>query len=99
MRTAAETTEALAAECWCCGSTVAEPDLVRLGQHPEVGICLGCTQYLYRRRTERLDRTQPSLAAETRNMIRAARAAVIARGWADRPTIGPILRRIDRRLP
>jgi hypothetical protein len=99
MQTAAETTEALAAECWCCGATVAEPDLVRLGQHPEVGICLGCTQYLYRRRTERRDRIQPSLGAEIRNMVRAARAAVIARGWANLPAIGRILRRIDRRLP
>jgi uncharacterized paraquat-inducible protein A len=99
MRTAPETTEALAAECWCCGAIFAEPDLLRLGEHPEVGICLGCAQYLYRRRTERLDRAKPSLGAEIRNMIRAARAAVIARGWADRPIIGPILRRIDRRLP
>ncbi|HVQ93637.1 MAG TPA: hypothetical protein VMU51_21550 [Mycobacteriales bacterium] len=99
MRTASETMEALAAECWCCGATFAEPDLVRLGQHPEVGICLGCAQYLYRRRTERLDHTKPSLAAEVRNMIRAVRAAVVARGWADRPVLGRILRRIDRHLP
>jgi hypothetical protein len=99
MRMAPERMEALAAECWCCGSTFAEPELVRLGQHPEVGICLGCAQYLYRRRTERLDLTKPSLAAELRNMIRTARAGVIARGWADRPTLGRILRRIDRRLP
>jgi len=98
MRTAPEMMEALAAECWCCGATFAEPDLVRLGRHPEVRICLGCTQYLYRRRTERLDLTKPSLAAEVRNMIRAARAAVIARGWADRPALGRVLRRIDRRL-
>jgi hypothetical protein len=32
MRTAPETTEALAAECWCCGAIFAEPDLVRLGR-------------------------------------------------------------------
>jgi uncharacterized paraquat-inducible protein A len=99
MRTVSETMEALAAQCWGCGATTAEPDLVRLDQRPEVGICLGCAQYLYRRRTERLDRTKPSLAAEIRNMIRAARDAATARGWADRPTTGPILRRISRRLP
>ncbi|MEN3356338.1 MAG: hypothetical protein V7637_320 [Mycobacteriales bacterium] len=99
MRTVSETMEALAAECWGCGATVAELDLVRLRQHPEVGICPGCAQYLYRRRTERRDRIQPSLGAEIRNMVRAARAAVIARGWADRPAVGRFLRRIDRRLP
>jgi hypothetical protein len=99
MRTASETAEARAAQCWCCGATVAEPDLVRLGRHPEVGICLECTRYLYRRRTERLDSIRPSLGAEIRNMIRAARAVVIAQGWANRPAIGRILRRIDRRLP
>jgi hypothetical protein len=99
MRTVSETMEALAAECWCCGATFAEPDLVRLGQHPEVGVCLGCTQYLYRRRTERRDSVRPSLGAEIRNMVRAVRAAVIARGWAHRPVIGRVLRWIDRRLP
>jgi hypothetical protein len=73
--------------------------LAEVGDVPEVGICLGCAQYLYRRRTERLDRRKRSLAAEIPDMFRVARAAVIARGWADRPGIGPVLRWIDRRLP
>jgi hypothetical protein len=99
MTTAAETMAAFNVECWCCGSTFAESDLIRLGQHPEVGICLGCARYLYRRRTERLDRATPSPATRLRAGIRAVRAAVVARGWPDRAGVGRFLRWIDRFLP
>ena len=34
--------------CWCCGSTFSEEDLVRLGNHPEVGVRTGCAQWLLR---------------------------------------------------
>jgi len=98
MTTAPETV-AVSAECWCCGSTFPEADLLRLGQHPEVGICLGCAQHLYRRRTERLDRTHPSVAARARSLVRAARAEAVRRGWPDRAVVGPLLRWIDRHLP
>ena len=43
--------------CWCCGSKFSDEDLVRLGNHPEVGVCApvvpsGCTgaRRLQRRR-------------------------------------------------
>lgn len=26
--------------CWCCGGIFPQSELVRLGQHPEVGVCL-----------------------------------------------------------
>lgn len=35
--------------CWCCGGEFPEAELVRLGQHPEVGVCLACANWLRRR--------------------------------------------------
>lgn len=98
MTTAPETVT-VSAECWCCGSAFPEADLVRLGQHPEVGVCLGCARWLYRRRTERLDRARPTVPARVRSVVRATRAAVIRRGWPDRPKLGRLLRWIDRHIP
>src|SRR5207249_3782151 len=48
--TTAAATECDAAEplaCWCCGSAYHEADLVRLGSHPEVGVCLRCAHFLH----------------------------------------------------
>ena len=35
--------------CWCCGRITAEEALVRLGKHPEVGLCINCVRFLGRR--------------------------------------------------
>ena len=35
--------------CWCCGRVTAEEALVRLGNHPEVGVCTNCVRFLGRR--------------------------------------------------
>lgn len=35
--------------CWCCGRPGSEDTLVRLGNHPEVGICIPCVHFLRRR--------------------------------------------------
>ena len=87
------------AHCWCCGADFAEDELIRLGQHPEVGVCLNCTRYLYRRRRERLDRGRTGMPARVRSLIQAARDGVIHRGWHRRPVIGSALRWIDKHLP
>ena len=90
---------AVRSDCWCCGAGYVEADLIRLGQHPEVGICLGCARDLYRQRTERLDRARVSVPARVRAVIRAGRTAVIHRGWHHRPVLGRLLRWLDRHLP
>jgi hypothetical protein len=36
-------------ECWCCGSSFPEEQVVRLGQHPEVAVCLDWALFLNRR--------------------------------------------------
>ncbi|GAA1573140.1 hypothetical protein GCM10009804_32100 [Kribbella hippodromi] len=93
-----ETTTAQAT-CWCCGNEFAERDLVRLGSHPEVGVCFQCARFLRRRAAEREDQQRVSAAARLRAAVRTSRAWVITHGWHRLPLVGPILRRIDRHLP
>lgn len=99
MSEAPEAVQASTPVCWCCGSRYDEHDLVRLGSHPEVGVCFGCAQFLQRRATERLDERGPSSGARLRGVLRGVRGWVIQRGWHNRPVVGRLLRRVDRHLP
>lgn len=85
--------------CWCCGAGFAEAELVRLGQHPEVGVCLRCARWVQRRAVQRHDEQHPSPAALLRGGIQAVRAAAIRNGWHRRGVAGTALRWIDRYLP
>jgi hypothetical protein len=85
--------------CWCCGAEYPEAELVRLGQHPEVGVCLRCARWLQRRAVQRHDQQHPSPAARLRGGIQAVRDAVIRKGWHERGALGAVLRWIDRHLP
>ncbi|HYU04242.1 MAG TPA: hypothetical protein VEL02_10415 [Jatrophihabitantaceae bacterium] len=86
-------------ECWCCGTTYQESDLVRLGSHPEVGVCLACAHYLHLQARGREDARRPSLASRVRDQARAARQMVIQRGWQRNRVIGRPLRWLGRHLP
>jgi hypothetical protein len=99
MTVADETSQPVAPVCWCCGGEYEEQDLLRLGMHPEVSVCLQCARFLQRRAAEREDELHPSLAARVRDVVRGARDLVIRHGWHNRPVIGRLLRRIDRHLP
>jgi hypothetical protein len=35
--------------CWCCGDDTVQASLVRLGDHPEVGVCFRCVRVLRKR--------------------------------------------------
>lgn len=35
------------AQCWCCGSLGPPDRMVRLSDHPEVHLCLGCAHYVH----------------------------------------------------
>jgi hypothetical protein len=83
-------------KCWCCGKTRAEDTLVRLGSHPEVGICVGCVRFLHRRAR---DRQATVLRKTLRGTAESVRGHVMARGWHQRPLIGPALRWLNRHLP
>ncbi|MGH7743623.1 MAG: hypothetical protein ACREQ5_02210 [Candidatus Dormibacteria bacterium] len=84
--------------CWCCARPYPDEQLTRLGEHPEVGVCLGCAVFLKRRATARSDALHPP-ASRVRGAIHSVRSAVIHRGWHERGPLGALLRRIDRYLP
>ena len=94
-----EQTTASEAACWCCGTQHPESELVRLGQHPEVGVCLRCARWLYRRAVQRDDQRHPSPGGWLRDGIRGMRATVIRKRWHQRGPLGVVLRWLDRRLP
>lgn len=85
--------------CWCCGTQYPESELVRLGQHPEVAVCLRCARWLQRRAVQRLDQRRPSPGARLRGGIRAIQELVIRKGWHERGRLGALLRWLDRHLP
>jgi hypothetical protein len=94
------TTEDVAPDrCWCCGEARPEADLVRLGDHPEVGICTECARWVHRRAATQNHSGRTSLAGIGRSAVNAVRNRVIGLGLQDRRVIGPLLRRLDRYLP
>ena len=44
--------------CWCCGDRTVTASLLRLGEHPEVGVCFRCVRVLARRKREMERRTR-----------------------------------------
>ena len=60
-------------ECWCCGSSFPEEQVVRLGQHPEAAVCLDCALFLNRRALQRRDVLSPSLAGRARSGLQICR--------------------------
>jgi hypothetical protein len=85
--------------CWCCGKRYGESQLVRLGEHPEAGVCFGCAHFLHQRARAREDAARPSPATRARDVLRAGRGMVVRRGWHNWPMVGPVLRRLGSRLP
>jgi hypothetical protein len=82
--------------CWCCGRASAEDSLVRLGNHPEVGICINCVRFLQRRAR---DHQATVMRQRVRGAAESVRRGVMARGWHQRPVVGPALRWVNRHLP
>jgi hypothetical protein len=88
-----------ALECWCCGQRFSAERLVHLGNHPEVGVCLGCAHFLHQQAHARADQLRPSLAGRMRDQLRRARKQVRDHHWHQQPVIGPALRWLGRYLP
>lgn len=86
-------------ECWCCGQPVPVGQVVLLGRHPEVAVCLRCAHFLHQQARAREDEERPSLAGRGRDVLRAARESVIRHGWHQAPGIGRVLRWMGPRLP
>jgi hypothetical protein len=86
-------------QCWCCGATQPSNEMVRLGAHPEVTLCLRCAHFVHRRAQEIEDRGRTGLGARTRDVVRGIRGQVIQHGWQHNRVLGPPMRWIDRHLP
>jgi hypothetical protein len=86
------------AECWCCGRIEVPDRVVRLGNHPEVAVCIRCAYSLktWARAIEDRDRT--GLAVRVRAAIRRGRRGVIRRGWRQHGPLARPLRWLGRRL-
>ena len=85
--------------CWCCGQTRATKDVVRLGDHPEVAVCLGCAHFLHQRARAAEDAQRPSPAGRARDGLRAVRSLVVVRRWQEKPLVGGVLRWLGSHLP
>ena len=70
-----------------------------MGEHPEVGICAACAQWLNRRARSTADQGRHSPAVVLRRGIDAVRGKVMTVGAHDWPLVGPLLTRLDRHLP
>jgi hypothetical protein len=92
----AEAGERDPSRCWCCGHEIPEDALVHLGSHPEVGICVSCVQFLSRRAR---DLQATAMRRRLRGAAESVRGEVTARGWHERPVIGPALRWVNRHVP
>ena len=85
--------------CWCCGARTDPTELIGLGSHPEVSVCVRCARWLGKRAREVEDRTRSGPTVQARNLLRQLRGAVVHRGWQDRRLIGRPLRWLGRHLP
>ena len=85
--------------CWCCGHSLVLGQVVNLGNHPEVELCLPCAHYLHRQANAREDAMHPSPATRIRDRMRTVRNSVIRRRWHEKPIIGRPLRWLGRHTP
>ena len=85
--------------CWCCGTAQPRADMLHLGCHPEVNVCLTCAHLLHKQANGLEDDDRTGLAPRARDALRSARRGVIERGWHRSRLIGRPLRFIGRYLP
>ncbi len=90
---------ASSSQCWCCGNQVPPDKTVRLGNHPEVGVCIRCAHSLSKWAWELEDRDNTSPAARARNALRSVRVGVVRRGWHRNRLVGRYLRWLGRHTP
>jgi hypothetical protein len=98
--TAVEDADALhPSECWCCGMIQPREKMARLGNHPEVAICIRCAYSVKTWAWEIEDQSRIGLLVRVRDRFRRARKTVMRKGWHQHPIIGQPLRWLGRRLP
>lgn len=88
--------EAGKSDCWCCGRITSEEAPARLGNHPEVGVCVNCVRFLGRRAR---DYQASVMRKQLRGAAESIRGEVMSHGWHERPVIGRVLLWINRHVP
>jgi hypothetical protein len=79
---------------------MSEPDrMVRLGNHPEVLLCIQCAHFVHQRAWEIEDDGKRGPGSFARDQLRNLRADVVRRGWHHNRLIGAQLRRLGKYLP
>ncbi len=73
--------------------------MVRLGNHPEVTVCVRCAHSLSKWAGEIEDRGKTSPAARARGAARSVRGYVVRRGWHHNRFVGRYLRWLGRHTP
>jgi hypothetical protein len=73
--------------------------MVRLGNHPEVGVCIRCAHFLHKQAGGLEDRQRAGVLPRLRDGLRTIREGVVQRGWHQRPLIGRPLRWLGKFLP
>lgn len=86
-------------KCWCCGTSQDPAQLVHLGQHPEVAVCVRCAHSLSKWAGQIEDRQRAGASVWTRERIRSLRKAIVRRGWHHNRIIGRPLRWLGRFTP
>lgn len=86
-------------QCWCCDLTDAPDRMVRLGNHPEVHLCLRCAHFVHQQAWRIEDSGKQGPAAYTRGRLRELRAEVMRRGWHRNRIVGARLRWLGKYLP
>jgi hypothetical protein len=98
-RVAVDDEERNPSQCWCCGAIEDPAKLVRLGNHPEVAVCIRCAHSLSKWAWEIEDRGRSGLAPPARDGIRRLRKTVVAHGWHENKVVACGLRWLRRFTP
>jgi hypothetical protein len=86
-------------QCWCCGNREPVDKVVRLGNHPEVTVCIRCVHSLSKRAWELEDHDKTSPAARARDAFRALRKGVVRHGWHHNRFVGRYVRWLGKHTP
>lgn len=73
--------------------------MVRLGNHPEVTVCIRCAHSLSKWAWALEDRDRTSLASRTRDAFRSLRKTVVQRGWHHNRFVGRYIRWLGKHTP
>lgn len=86
-------------ECWCCGCERDPAEMVHLGNHPEVAICIRCAYSVKTWAWEIDDRSHTGVAVRARYGFRSIRRRVMQKGLHQNKLVGRPLRWLGRKLP